>query len=256
MEELDKNIITEINPEEINLKSFENKPMLNEKIWVNETLNSRVRLKLLDIADSFFNTLNIKWIEPEDILFTGSLANYNWSKYSDIDLHILVDLKKIDENTELVKNFLDSKKNEWNTTHDNIKIYGFPIELYVQDIDEENAATGVYSIEKNEWVKYPKNEPIGFNKSIIKKESSKLINKIDILEKKINSTTDEHKLSQLGDETKRLYDKIKKGRKEGLTREGEKSCENIVFKVLRRTNYIEKLIQLKNKTFDVLNSIR
>ena len=115
-----KEIITEIEPEEINLKSFENKPSLNEKIWVNDKINSRVRLKLLDIADSFFNTLDIDWVEVKDIVFTGSLANYNWSKYSDIDLHILIDFNDVDENKTLVKNYLDSKKNEWNKTHDNI----------------------------------------------------------------------------------------------------------------------------------------
>lgn len=251
-----KEIITEIEPEEINLKSFENKPSLNEKIWINDKINSRVRLKLLDIADSFFNTLDIDWVEVKDIIFTGSLANYNWSKYSDIDLHILIDFNDVDENKTLVKNYLDSKKNEWNKTHDNIKIYGYPIELYVQDISEENASTGVFSLEKNEWLIIPKNTPIGFDKNLIKKEASKLINKIDMLESKINSTNDEHKLSQLGNEVKSIYDKIKKMRKEGLNREGEKAYENIVFKILRRTNYIEKLILLKNKTFDILNSIR
>ena len=31
----------------------------------------------------------------EDVIFTGSLANYNWSEYSDIDLHVVCDFIQI-----------------------------------------------------------------------------------------------------------------------------------------------------------------
>ena len=44
-----------------------------------------------------------------DILIVGSIASFNWSKYSDIDLHIITDFKAINDNTELVKNYLYSK---------------------------------------------------------------------------------------------------------------------------------------------------
>ena len=88
----------------------------------------------------------------KDYLFLGSLANYNWSKYSDIDLHILIDFKKINKDTDLVKDYFDSKKKIWNDEHENLKIYGFQVELYIQDINEENSSGGVYSLEKNKWL--------------------------------------------------------------------------------------------------------
>ena len=47
----------------------------------------------------------------EDLRLTGSLANYNWSEYSDVDLHLVVDFEKIDEDIELVKAFFDSCQN-------------------------------------------------------------------------------------------------------------------------------------------------
>ncbi len=71
----------------------------------------------------------------EDLRFTGSLANYNWSKYSDIDLHIVVDFSKIDENTELVKDFLMRPGWRWNELHD-ITIYGHEVEIYVENVGE------------------------------------------------------------------------------------------------------------------------
>ena len=53
----------------------------------------------------------------------------------------------------------------------------------------------------------------------------------------------------------KLWDKIKKMRQTGLDREGEFSYENMVFKVLRRSGYIERFIQIKDKAYDTLNSM-
>ena len=74
----------------LDLSSFKPQKELNPKIWVKGLLNSRVRLRLLDIADDFINTLPISHSLVDDIILTGSLANYNWSRYSDFDLHILL----------------------------------------------------------------------------------------------------------------------------------------------------------------------
>ena len=38
-----------------------------------------------------------------DILLTGSLANYGWSKYSDVDLHIVIDFDESNHNNKLLK---------------------------------------------------------------------------------------------------------------------------------------------------------
>ena len=47
-----------------------------------------------------------------------------------------------------------------------------------------------------------------------------------------------------------LKDKIKKMRQTGLEREGEYSFENISFKVLRRTTYLDKLSDIETKAYD------
>lgn len=43
----------------------------------------------------------------------------------------------------------------------------------------------------------------------------------------------------------KLMDKLKKYRKAGLDAEGEFSTENLVFKILRNTGYLEKLVKKK-----------
>ena len=66
------------------------------------------------IADDFFDTLELPWVDVTDITLTGSLANYNWSRFSDVDLHIMIDYNEVDDNESLVSEYLSAKKNLWN----------------------------------------------------------------------------------------------------------------------------------------------
>lgn len=241
------------------IKSFDVQKKLNNKIWVKNKINSRIRLKLLDIADEFFESLQVDWVKPIDIIFTGSLANYNWSKYSDIDLHIVLDFKDVDERTTFVKDYFDSKKKLWNEEHENLTICGFPVELYVQDKNEKHSSSGVYSLEKNKWIVEPNRDDFmssKLNKDMIVNKSAKFIDEIDELEKKIKLEHDTAKLDILSKKVKNLYDKLKGIRKESLKNGNEMSFGNIIWKVLRRTKYIEKIFKLKTQTYDKINSIK
>ena len=107
-------------------------------------------MKLLDIADDFINTLGIDYDEAEDVIMTGSLANFNWSEeYSDIDLHVVVDFSILGGDPSLLKDYFDAKRKIWNEHHKDLRIYGFKVELYVQDSSEIHASSGVYSIDKD-----------------------------------------------------------------------------------------------------------
>ena len=140
--------INEVNSSDINLSSFKPKTELHPKLWVNNKLNSRVRLRLLDIADDFIDTLAVDWVKPKDIVFTGSLANYNWSRYSDIDIHVILDYDKVYKKKEFVEDYFSSKKELWLNEHPKLSIYGFPIELYVEDSNEQSTSSGIYSLNK------------------------------------------------------------------------------------------------------------
>ena len=242
------------------MTSFDVKKHLNEKFWdENNHLNPRVRMRLLDIADKFYETLETSWVEPVDVIFTGSLCNYNWSKYSDVDLHIVVDFNDVDSRTNFVKDYFDTKKKIWNAEHEDLTIYGFPVELYVQDESEEHTASGVYSLYKDEWIVEP--NPDNFtvkdlDKKAIASKVMKYAEKIDDLEELANEETDKHKIETIGLKAKNLFTKIKNLRKTGLKHGGEMSPFNIFFKSLRRLGYIGKLVELKAKTFDKVNSIK
>ena len=250
-----------LEPEEVDLTSFEIKDKLNPKFWKNNKIDSRIRLKLLDIADDFVDSLEVNWVEPEDIIMTGSLANFNWNEeYSDIDLHIVMDFKKVDKRTDFVQNYFKSKKKEWEDKHENLKIYGFPIEVYVQDKNEKHTSSGIYSLEKNEWVVEPdKNnfDENDYEDKVVKNKVSEYTKKIDDLLKDFEEKTTESDIETIYNKSVSLFNKIKEERNDELHSKDAKELSNgnLIFKSLRRNGYIEKLIKLRNDSYDKYNSI-
>jgi len=128
--------------------------------------------------------MNITWVKPEGYILTGSICNFNWSEYSDIDLHIVVDFKKVDKRVEFVEEYFKSKKNAWNNEHESLEIYGYKVELYVEDIDAETESGGIYDLEGNEWLKKPNPddiEEIGLEKYEIKSMAADFMTQIDLV---------------------------------------------------------------------------
>ena len=249
--------LNEVEASDISLKSFEIQDELNPKFWINNKLNSRIRLKLLDLADEFIDTLAVDWVKPEDIVLTGSIANYNWSKYSDVDVHILIDYKKIWKKTEFVQDYFDSKKELWTQEHGDLKIYGFPVEMYVEDTNADNPSSGVYSLNENKWIKEPNDfQDAELNENYIKRISAKIMTAIDDIEDKIKEEKDNHKLETSSEKLKKLFDKLHKQRQESLDKHGEMGTYNIIWKVLRRSGYLDKIWDIINNVYNKVNSIK
>jgi hypothetical protein len=138
---------------EVDPEGFQINDQLEPRLWKDEKLRPFISRKLMEIANDFIDGLPFN-VTIQDVRFTGSLANYNWSKYSDIDLHIVVDFEELDDNKELVKEMFDAKRLRWNEHHD-ITIKGYEVELYVEDEGEEHSSSGVYSVMEDEWVNHP-----------------------------------------------------------------------------------------------------
>lgn len=231
----------------IDLTGFKMQDELNPKIWdENQKLHPEIRKTLLKIADDYFEGLELPGVDIEDVTFTGSLANYNWSQYSDVDLHIIIDYKEVPVDESLVQDFLKTKSSSWNDSHD-IKIYGFDVELYVQDIAEEHVSSGVYSILRNEWIVRPEKKPIKINDKSVKLKSERIMDSIDDL---YTEMKDEKNYDTIVDKADKIKDRIKKMRKAGLDAVGEFSVENMVFKVLRRNGMLERLSDIKTVAYD------
>ena len=218
-------------------------------------------MKLLDIADDFINFLGVDWVKPEDITITGSLANYNWNqKYSDIDLHIIMNYSKVDERTDFVDNYFYSQKKLWNEEHKELKIYGFPVEVFVQDVNKKHTSSGVYSLEKDKWLTEPERDKLAkkkVNKTQIKNKVSEYTKKIDKLADELKkSEGNEYKLRKISEIAEKLFDELKNLRRGDLSNADNEINEgNIIFKCLRRLGYIEKINDIISKGYNRLNSL-
>ena len=228
------------------VKSFRLKDELNPKVWDGFEINEEVRENLLRIAEDFYTSTTLD-ADVKDIVLTGSLSNYNWSeKYSDYDLHILIDFTKVSEDVELVKKYVDAAKNNFNKEHD-IHIKGYEVEVYIQDISEEHKASGMFSLLNNKWIVKPKKIDFEPDEEQIKEKAKSVMMSIDDLEDEI----DEDKYEKFIEKINKVWEKIKNYRKSGLDSEGgEFSTGNLVFKLLRRNNYIGKIMKLKREAYD------
>ena len=227
-------------------KSFRVKDELNPKIWDDFEIDQQVREDLLKIAQDFYASTDLE-TDVEDIVLTGSLANYNWSeKYSDYDLHILIDFTKVNDAIELVKKYVDSAKSVWNKEHD-IKIKGYEVEVYIQDISEPHKSTGVFSLLNNKWNVKPEEFDFEPDEDMIAEKGKSVMMMVDELEEQV----DEDKYDAFIEKVQKVWEKVKNYRKSGLDSEGgELSMGNLVFKFLRRNGYVGKIIDLKRKSYD------
>ena len=234
-----------ISSKDIVVDGFAFNDTLERKIWDNnDEMNPEIREVLLKIASDFVDGLTID-INLEDVRLTGSLANYSWSKYSDVDLHLIVNFKTVDEDLDLVKGYFNSASALWNLKHD-IKIKGYDVEIYVEDSGEEHVSTGLYSILDNDWLRLPPDEQsdeISFDD--VKKKVAGIMYQVHELEKLDKGLTQTITLVD------KIKEKIRKMRKTGLrTKKGQYSTGNIAFKVLRRNDTLKKLSDIKQNAYD------
>jgi hypothetical protein len=197
---------------------------LNPEIWNDNSMRPEVRTKLLKIANHFIDYLNIPNLRLTDITLSGSSAGYNYSDYSDIDLHLVVkDVSSKDEE------LFSAKKNQYNTTY-KLRIKDIPVELYVQPAEQKHVSNGIYSVKRDRWVSEPEHtEPTVEPKAIKNKARS--------YSAKINSALRGQDIEQC----KQVMDELKRLRKAGLESNGEQSVENLAFKLLRARGQIDKL---------------
>ena len=84
----------------ISLSKFIPHNNLSKKIWQNnDKIRRDVLEKLLAISEEFESYLDID-VVVDDVILTGSYANYNYTSYSDLDLHLIISYSKIDDNDE------------------------------------------------------------------------------------------------------------------------------------------------------------
>jgi predicted nucleotidyltransferase len=229
------------------IQSFVVKDTLNPKVWETPNdikkakIKSEIKKGLLDIAKEFIEFLDEE-VFIEDIILTGSISNYNWSEYSDFDLHIVIDLDQFDDDGEIYLKLFSAKKLIFNEKH-NLTIKGYDVEVYPQDSKDEHSGEGQYSLMNSEWLVIPKKEKPPVNKAKLKLKINHWVGVV----KKTLIDADKSSLKVAKSDIKKLTDKLRKFRQGGLEKGGEFSNENLVYKYLRRSGLLDKVFNYQYK---------
>ncbi len=224
---------------------------LNKDLWRGKEVDPAIRKNLLQIASDLVKVLEVHDPTVKDIVLTGSMANYNWTDTSDIDLHILIDFSKIEAEDDLLADYFYDTASIWNEHHE-IMMHGHPVEVYIQSHTSKFPdGAGVYSLQRNTWIKMPPRMV-----SDPPEETVKL--KADMLRRRIKRAIAACKgdnLKQGYAQLESLRERIRTMRQTSLQRGGERAAENLAFKMLRRDGTIEQLINTSRTTYDKMMSL-
>jgi len=211
---------------------------LAPEAWVKNRLIPEVRYKLLNAAKHFQDTLNISGFKLIDVVLTGSMANYNYTKFSDFDVHLITDFDAL-QCDDIAEELYLAKKSLWNDRHD-IIVRGHEVEMYIEDVKQPPVSGGIYSILDDSWKKVPSYDPPDIN-------DRALNHKVQDLIKLINNT-----ISHVddADDLDRLSSKLRKYRQTGLDKHGEYSLENLTYKIIRNLGFMNKLYKTYNRELD------
>lgn len=203
---------------------------LNPKIWDRENeLLPDVRSKLIEIVEEFkeyvSNDIEMNIIDAHIV---GSNASYNYTEYSDLDVHIIVNFEMMGDCSEILQSYCDAERSSFNDKYD-ISIHGVNVEIYVEDIKANTVSNGIYSVYKDEWIKYPE----------------KLDNIPDIdLDPELSETianVREVLNSNDLDAVKDLINELYLMRKNSLSTDGEYGKGNQIFKEIRNKGLLDEL---------------
>jgi len=228
-----------VEPDTVDVSSIQMHDELNPLIWESEDkLKVEVRETLLLNAKRFIEFCDAENLEFNDIILTGSMANFNYNENSDLDVHVVLDFSQISENKEFVGDFYRMKKALW-AEKITIQVKGHDVEMYFQDSTEPHHSSGTYSLARDKWVRKATKKIVNVDSANVQLKSADIMNAIEDLETNRSETNFIKKHEA-------LKNKIKKLRQTGLDKSGEFSSENLAFKILRNTGYLEKMVKMKN----------
>jgi hypothetical protein len=206
---------------------------LNSKIWDGMKLKDEVRGKLLQIGAAWVQFAKIHPDTIQDMIITGGNVNYNYTPQSDIDLHVVISRDSMNPDRALVDEYLQDKKILWTLSHQDINIYGYPVELYAQDIAEQpHANQGVFSVKRNQWIAMPQHLDIDFENDYHLQKKVQFYK--DLIDKMVLQNATDGSFDM-------IKQKIRKMRGDSIAKDGEFAFGNLVFKELRNQGYLDKM---------------
>ena len=219
---------------------------LSPLLWdENGDVRPELLPKLMALAQAYVEFCKIpEDVKVQDITLTGSLSGYNYTKYSDLDIHVIIDYNDIPATEELVTNYFMMKKDMWADEFD-LKFFTYPIEMYVQDLSQYRGGTSPqFSLMNQKWVHDPVKPEDDFDETTVVKKSKDIMHQVTELEDEVFNDPDFDAEDAL-DELAKLKDKIKTMRVAAIKQSGDFGTGNLVFKVLRNSGFLQRITDLK-----------
>lgn len=214
---------------------------LNPLLWENDQLRPEIAQHLLKIAKDFIEFVDVP-LEVEDIIVAGANANYTYTEYSDLDLHVVVDYSKVSCDREAAELF-DSKRLLYKQRY-KIKVLDIPVEPGIEDSGNPTVSAA-YSILNKEWIRPPVKELPFYDEAEVKEVSEQWK---DII--RLAMRTGDLEICRT------VLKMLRKFRKIGLaSKQGEFSVPNLVYKSLRNDKTIEGMQTLVDKLHDQTLSV-
>ena len=220
---------------------FEQHNELNPLLWQGEELQPEVKMALLRIARDFVEYVEVPF-KVEDLVLTGSQLGYYYTKHSDLDLHIIVDFDTVDCDREAAELF-DTKRLLYKKQYD-ISIHGVPVEVYIEDSNFP-AVSATYSLGDGGWRVKPDSQPQEI-------DTEEIVRMSKIWQTVIGKAIESNDLET----GRKVLKMLRNYRKLGLKQTGEYGIENLVYKTLRNSKIIEKLMKLIGDLHDQSLSIK
>jgi mRNA interferase MazF len=237
-EDIDK--IEELKLVEKLMEDIEKHDALNPVLFDGEELKPEIKEAIEKIVDTFIKELredNIKF-NLKDIVLVGSNVSYNYTKDSDLDIHIIADSEGLECPDDLYPLLYSAYRSIFNKNYD-INIKGIPAEIYVEVDKPAGISNGIYSL-KDGWVKKPEVREIpDLDKEAFDKLFKEWEEKYNLLLKQINE--------ELSDDIYNFIEDLYDLRKESIAKDGEYSLGNLVFKEFRNRGYLDNLKDLRKE---------
>lgn len=209
-------------------EKFEVHDKLNPKLWdSNNKLLDDVKVRIVEIIEQFISVCGIP-IDVSDVYIVGSQASFNYTQYSDLDVHIISNFEMVSAPKEILEILYNALKSKFNSEYD-ITIRGIDVELYIEDIRSTAVSNGIYSLYKDDWIKFP-NKLHDVPQIDISQQLANMTNKIEQILKSENS-----------EDIKNLINDIYLIRRTSLDTEGEYGEGNLLFKEIRNLGLLDKL---------------
>ena len=199
-------------------------------------LKPEVRKQLLIIGKKWADFVDIPRSAIKRMDFVGSSASYLYHEESDIDLHLILDMDKMTKCEGLLRDYLRAQKKVWESHYgkDGITIYGVPVEVYAEDIDDPRPKLQArYNVTKDAWVNEPDRDRVPDINDI------EIQTKAEVWEDRVEDMIDDdiEDLEKLNN----LKERILNLRKLSMNVGDEYGESNLVYKVIRGNGALDRL---------------